>query len=118
VNLFPNKSPIPKTLLEVNERVQNLQFANKTFEDLKMLGRIDEVVELMAALENLPGGNPLKDNPAYEAVAKRGYVRVPRIISITPPQQVGGFDGSDFSPESIQMRADEGYAQTQKALNA
>jgi hypothetical protein len=38
--------------------------------------------ELMEALENLPEGNPLKDKPAYQAVAKRRYVRVPRIISI------------------------------------
>jgi hypothetical protein len=75
-----------------------------------MLQRIDEVADLMQALENVPQGNPLKDNPAYQAVAKRGYVRVPRIISITRPEQIGGFDGSDFSPEMIKERADEGYA--------
>jgi NTE family protein len=108
VNLFPNKAPIPRTMLEVTERIQNLQFANKTFEDVKMLRRIDEVAELMEALENLPNGNPLKGNPAYEAVEKRRYIHVPRIISITRPEQVGGFDGSDFSPETIQKRADEG----------
>ena len=71
----------------------------------------------MEALENLPEGNPLKDNPAYEAVEKRGYVRVPRIVPITRPEGVGGFDASDFSPETIQKRADEGYAQTTQALN-
>jgi NTE family protein len=117
VNLFPNKAPIPGNLLEVNERLQNLEFANKTFEDVKLLYRFDEVAALMRAIENLPEGNPLKNNPAYETVAKRGYVRVPRIISITRPEQVGGFDGSDFSPETIQKRADEGYAQTKRALN-
>jgi hypothetical protein len=67
---------------------------------------------------NLPEGNPLKDKPAYQAVAKRHYVRVPRIISITRPDQVLGFGGSDFSPETIQQRADEGYKQTEKALQA
>jgi NTE family protein len=40
VNLFPNKAPVPRTMLEVTERIQNLQFANKTFEDVKMLRRI------------------------------------------------------------------------------
>lgn len=118
VNLFPNKAPIPRNLLEVSERVRNLQFANKVLEDVKMLRRIDEVADLMEALEKLPDGNPLKDNPAYQAVAKRRYVRVPRIISITRPEQVGGFDASDFSPETIQKRANEGYAQTQQALRA
>ncbi len=116
VNLFPNEAPIPRNLLEVDERVRNLQFANKTLEDMKMMHRIDEVADLMEALETLPGGNPLKDNLAYQAVAKREYVRVPRIISITRPNQVAGFDASDFSPPTIQARADEGYAQTKKAL--
>jgi NTE family protein len=118
VNLFPNKAPIPRTMAEVTARTQTLQFANKTAEDMKMLHRIDEVADLMQALENLPDGNPLKDNPAYQAVAKRNYVRVPRIISITRPELIGGFDGSDFSPETISARADEGYAQTEKALAA
>ena len=118
VNLFPNEAPIPRTMVEVTARTQNLQFANRTAEDVKMLVRIDEVADLMQALENLPGGNPLKDNPAYQTVAKRRYLRVPRIVSITRPEQIGGLDASDFSPETIQQRADEGYAQTVHALEA
>jgi NTE family protein len=116
VNLFPNKMPIPRILLEVTERVQSLQFANKTLEDVKLMRRFDEVAELMEVLGNLPETDPLKDNPAYKAVKNRGYVRVPRIVPITRPEQVGGFDASDFSPETIQQRAAEGYAQTQQAL--
>src|SRR3974390_1670924 len=68
VNLFPNKAPLPRNLLEVQARMKNLQFANKTLKDLKMLHRFNEVAQLMAAIENLPGGNPLKDDPAYDAV--------------------------------------------------
>jgi hypothetical protein len=67
VNLLPNKAPVPRNMQEVTARTQNLQFANKTLEDVKMLRRIDEVAELMEALENLPEGNPLKDNSAYQA---------------------------------------------------
>ena len=118
VNLFPNKAPIPRTMLEVTARTQNLQFANKTAQDVKMLHQIDEVADLMQALEHLPKGNPLKDSPAYQAVAKRSYIRVPRIISITRPEQIGGLEASDFSPETIQQRANEGYAQTERALEA
>jgi predicted acylesterase/phospholipase RssA len=118
VNLFPNKAPIPRNMQEVTARTQNLQFANKTLEDVKMLRRIDEVAELMEALENLPEGNPLKENSAYQAVAKRRYVRVPRIISITRPEEVLGFGASDFSPKTIEQRANEGYKQTELALQA
>jgi hypothetical protein len=98
VNLFPNKAPVPRNMQEVTARTQNLQFANKTLEDVKMLRRIDEVAGLMEALENLPEGNPLKDDSAYQAVAKRHYVRVPRIVAITRPEEVSGFGASDFRP--------------------
>jgi hypothetical protein len=73
----------------------------------------------MEALESLPGGNPLKDDPTYEAVKKRDYIHVPRIVSITPPEPVSEireYGDSDFSPDAIQMRAKQGYAQTMKAL--
>jgi NTE family protein len=118
VNLFPNMAPVPSNMQEVTVRTQNLQFANRTRADVKMLRRIDEVADLMQALENLPEGNPLKDNPAYQAVAQRHYVRVPRIVAITRPDQVLGFGGSDFSPGTIEQRANEGFRQTDKALAA
>jgi hypothetical protein len=57
----------------------------------------------MEALESLPEGNPLKDNPAYQAVGKRHYVRVPKIVSITRPEEVLGFGGSDSS--SVRTKA-------------
>jgi predicted acylesterase/phospholipase RssA len=116
VNLFPNKAPIPQNLAEVTERVQGLQFINKTDEDVKLLHRFDEVAALMEAMNHLPEGNPLKNDPSYQAVAKRKYIRVPKIVSITRPEQVGGFDGCDFSAEGIQSRAREGCNQTKKVL--
>ncbi|HXW73061.1 MAG TPA: patatin-like phospholipase family protein [Methylocella sp.] len=116
LNLFPNKAPLPTNMQEVTVRTQNLQFANRTAEDVKMLDRVNEVADLMQALENLQGGNPLKNNPAYKAVAARHYIRVPRIISITRAEEVTGFGGSDFSPETIAERANEGYKQTDIAL--
>ena len=117
VNLFPNKGLIPRNLFEVSSRMKNLQFANKTLEDVKMLGRFNEVAELMDALERLPGGNPLLGNPAYEAIKKRGYVRVPRIVSITPPTEVDQFDDSDFSLEAVKAREQKGYVETRKLLH-
>jgi hypothetical protein len=41
--------------------LKKLQFANRTAEDVKMLHRIDEVADLMQALENLPEGKLLKE---------------------------------------------------------
>jgi NTE family protein len=118
VNLFPNKAPIPSNMPEIMARMKNLQFANKTAEDVKMLQRFNQVAELMKAIEDLPRGNPLKNNRAYKDVKKQGYINVPRIISITRPDPIDEFSDADFSPEAINKRADEGKAQTLKALKA
>ena len=50
INLFPNKAPLPKNLLQVFARMKMLQFANKTAEDVKLLCRFNRVAELMDAL--------------------------------------------------------------------
>jgi len=118
VNLFPNEAPIPRSLAEVAERMLNLQFANKTAEDLKLLGRFNEVAQLMQALEALPADHPIRQDPAFQRVRDRHYVGVPRIVAITRPGRAGGFDGSDFSAATIGRRAEEGYAQTAQALAA
>lgn len=118
VNLFPNKAPVPATLAQVFERMSNLQFANRTAEDVKLLRRFNEVGDLIKAIEALPAGHPLRADPAFTAIKARGYITVPDIVEITRPDQVAGFGGSDFSPETIEDRAAEGYAQTDKALKA
>ena len=43
---------------------------------------------------------------------------MPGIVAITRPEQAGGFDGSDFSAETIARRAAEGYAEAARALDA
>ena len=116
VNLFPNKAPVPRNLVEIAARMKDLQFANKTSEDVKLLGRINDVAKLIEALEKHPGGNPLAHDPAYTAVKKQNYIHVAQIISITTTATVHQFDDADFSPEAIKKRADEAYAQTIKAL--
>jgi hypothetical protein len=49
-------------------------------------------------------------------VKNRGYLRVPRIVSITPPETTTQFGDADFSPEAITERAQQGKEQTEKAL--
>src|SRR5438874_4753790 len=115
VNLFPNMAAIPKNMPEVAARMKNLQFANKSLEDVKLLKRFNEVTALMQALESLPNGNPLKNHPAYRVVKDRRYLRVPRIIEITPTEPTTQFGDADFSPEAINERAQKGKEQTEKA---
>jgi NTE family protein len=116
VNLFPNKAPVPEDMIEIIARIKNLQFANKTLQDVKLMRRFNQVARLMEALEKLPGGNPLKDDPAFKDLKKQGYINVPRIVSITTTETARQFSDADFSPEAIKERADKGYAETLRAL--
>jgi NTE family protein len=118
VNLFPNRGPIPDSMPAVAERMKNLQFANKTSEDLKLLRRFNEVAELMQALQSLPEDHPVKQREAYKAVKNRGYLRIPRIVAITPPEPSPEFADADFSPEAIDRREKQGHAEAIKALSA
>jgi NTE family protein len=118
VNLFPNRAAIPTNMSEIAARMKNLQFANKSLDDLKLLKRFNDVAALMAALEALPDGNPLEDNDAYKAVKAQRYLRVPSIFQIGPPEVPDEFDDADFSREAINARAKAGENQTLKALQA
>jgi NTE family protein len=118
VDLFPNEGPVPDNMLGVAERMKNLQFANKTSEDLELLRRFNEVAELMEALGTLPANHPLRQHQAYEAVKMRGYIRVPRIISISPSEPAPEFGDADFSPETLKRRETQGHAEALKVLQA
>jgi len=116
INLFPNKAKIPTNMFEIAARIKNLQFANKTQEDIKLLHRFNEVAALMEALEAIPTGNPLQNDDAYKTIKARGYLRVPRIVPVTPPETPEEYADADFSPEAIQQRASAGERQTLEAL--
>jgi hypothetical protein len=68
INLFPNRAKIPTNMAEIAARAKNLQFANKSQEDIKLLYRFNQVAARVEASENVPGGNPLQNNDAYTAI--------------------------------------------------
>jgi NTE family protein len=116
VNLFPNKAMRPQTMSQVIERMLNLQFANRTAQDLKLLTRFNEVVALMREIERDPGSDAIKSSDAYATVRDRKYTEVPTIVQITRPKGAAPYDGSDFSAAAIRKRAADGYEQTSQAL--
>jgi len=46
--------------VEIVARMKDLQFANKTSDDVELMHRINEVSKLIEALEKLPGESPQK----------------------------------------------------------
>jgi len=115
VNLFPKRAPLPGNMLEINARVKNLQFVNKTEQDIKLMCRFNQVVDLVQALDKLDDGDPVKKLDAYKKLKKQGYMRVPHIVPITATE-LDQFGDADFSPDAIEKRANEGYAQARLAV--
>jgi hypothetical protein len=98
------------------ERMKNLQYANKPLGDLKPLCRFNEVAELMQALQNLPQDHLINQHPAYRALNKRGYMRIPRVVAITPVEASPQFGDADFSPEAIGKAGEAGACRSPQGL--
>ena len=79
---------------------------------------MNEVVELIEALEKLPGGDPLRDDPAYSVVKERGYINVPRIVSITTSEAIHQFSDGRLLARGDKQKSGLGYTQTVKVLGA
>ena len=122
VNLFPNKAEMPRTMQDVFTRMVNLQFANRTASDMALMTRFNEVAALMDAMADLSEDDPVFKNArlasALGVLHDRGYVAVPDIVNITRPEQVEGIGGSDFSSQTIEKRAAEGYRMTDLAVHS
>jgi DNA gyrase/topoisomerase IV subunit B len=71
MNLFPSEAARPSSLLEVNERINQLRFGNRTQQDKKTAGRINEhvaTIESLAAL--VPGELPPEVAAQVEALVR------------------------------------------------
>jgi hypothetical protein len=75
------------------------------------------VAGLMEALEKLPEGNPLKNDPAYQAVAKRRYVGSRESSRLRVLKRFRAL-GPAISRQRQSNSANEGYKQIELALQA
>lgn len=115
INLFPDSGTIPRNMLQVWDRMIELQFANKTKKDVELARKINALVAIIEQLQNLHPGDP---NPA---LAKLGdlakYKAFENIISISNSHAEEASSSADFSPGSIQWRMTNGYNDAKSKLN-
>jgi NTE family protein len=116
INLFPNSGPLPKTMLDVWDRMTELQFANKTGKDVELAQKINK---LIAAIEQLQGVSARhKDSvlqlPDFNDLAK--YKVFDNIIPIENKEPEEVSSSADFSMASIERRIAAGYRDAERAL--
>ena len=109
INLFPNKGAIPKNMLEVFDRMTELQFANKTEKDVALARRINALVAIIEKL-----APTILQKREFQDLAK--YKVFENIIPITNnvPEPVSS--SADFSRASIERRIEAGYRDAARIL--
>ena len=113
VDLFPKRGKVPKTMLDVADRMVELQFANKTEADVAMARKINALV---LAVKTLAGGDAesVFANPALAEVAK--YRVFDNIIAITNDHPEPVSSSSDFSRAAVERRIAAGYDDARRTL--
>lgn len=117
VNLFPNVGKVPTDLGEVNQRMLDLMFANKTQGDLKLLERFNAVSRLLELIRRDERWKDLAADPVFHD-ADRDYVQVPEVLEITREGATANGAWSDFSPAGIAALAAEGERAAREELTS
>ena len=116
VNLFPNRGAIPKTMINVWDRMTEIQFSNKTKKDVALAQKINKLIAAIEQLQGVPAHHKdsLTQLPDFADLAK--YKVFDNIVSITndTPEEVSS--SSDFSKASIDRRIAAGYHDAMTAL--
>jgi NTE family protein len=116
INLFPNRGSIPKNIINVWDRMTEIQFSNKTKKDVALAQKINKLIAAIEQLQGLPvhHADSLTQLPEFADLAK--YKVFDNIIAITndTPEEVSS--SADFSKASIDRRIATGYHDAKMAL--
>jgi predicted acylesterase/phospholipase RssA len=117
VNLFAGGGRVPGNMLDVFDRMFEIIFSNKIEEDVKLLQRFNEIVEVMEQIDKaLPTNSKVRKMPGYSRLTH--YKRIRRVTYITNRDPEMVFGPFDFSRASIARRRDAGYHDADEALKA
>jgi predicted acylesterase/phospholipase RssA len=115
VNLFANAGKVPGDFAEVNQRMLDLTFANKTRSDLGLLKRFNPVAVLLKQIRTDPRWAALAEDEVFKA-ADAGYIEVPEVKAITRKGATANGAWSDFSEAGIAALALEGAEAARQEL--
>jgi predicted acylesterase/phospholipase RssA len=116
INLFPNQGAIPTNMLEVFDRMTELQFANKTGKDVELARTINKLVAIIEELQDAKAGEAgsVLLKPDFAELTK--YKVFENIISISNRDPEPVSSSADFSRNSIDRRIAAGYRDAAVAL--
>jgi len=108
VELFPMRAPIPGNIPAVLDRMIRLQYTSRLKLDEAFFGKINRMVDLIAAMEEqLPQESPLRKDAAFEALCNHRKINHFSVVTSTLPSELS--NPSDFSRRTIRARIQTGY---------
>jgi len=128
MNLFRKERPLPKNMIEVNDRLAELRYGNRLRQDRDTAHTLNELVRTVDRLADLVPQGSLDLELEAQVVRARQFKVLDSITDIdladpvlmadaglpTASEQSGGF--RDFSAAAIQRRHDAGYKLAQLQL--
>jgi len=118
MNLFPMKAKLPRSLTEVNERVDQLRFGNRLRQDTENADMITELIATIDALcQHVTGELP--PDLVQKVGAARGYKQVKTFEISLDSDEVADeeYGFRDFSREGVEARRKAGHALTLAKLS-
>ena len=108
VELFPMNAPVPRSLLDVLQRMVQLQYTSRLKLDKHFFDKVDGFVDLIATIEKtLPKTSPVRDDPIYKDMLTYRKINHFNVVTSTIPANLT--TAADFSRSSIEARIDAGY---------
>ena len=108
IELFPMRAPIPRNIPAVLDRMIRLQYTSRLKLDEAFFGKINRMVDLIAAMEeHLPQESPLRKEAAFEALCNHRKINHFSVVTSTLPSELS--NPSDFSRRTIRARIQTGY---------
>jgi NTE family protein len=117
IELFPadEEQPLPLNMLQLKNRMMELTYQNRFWDDYGGLASLREYAAMIAELGTaLPANSPIRRHAQFDALMKRRFYRNLHVI---PSSHVPMTGGMDFSEKSILARYRRGYAAADQTIH-
>jgi NTE family protein len=118
INLFPDDAaePIPRNMLELKNRLMELTYENKFWEQYGGVHELHAHARMLDALRTaLPNGSPLHEDKHFQDLVKR---RCLKNLHVIPSKHVPMVGGMDFSERSVRARYKLGREAVERHMRA
>jgi predicted acylesterase/phospholipase RssA len=113
MNLFPATARLPRSLAEVNDRINQLRFGNRLRQDTKGAQTINELLSIIETLSGqITGALPPGLAQRVDRVKRFKQVRTFEIELADDSYTEDDYGFRDFSRDGIEERRKRGHAQT------